>query len=289
MAPNAGVPWGISESAFNARDIDLRYQYSAFGVPGLGLKRGLSEDVVIAPYATALAAMVDPVAAVAKYRRGSMEGGRKGSYGLYEALDYTAARVPEGQKVAVVQAYFAHHQGMTLVALANVLTGGAMRFAVSRRTHRESGRTASAGKDAARRSGGAASRGRSHRPPRACANLFRRRCARFHDAARYLVPRTQLLSNGRYAVMLTSAGSGLQPLARHCRHALARRCHARLLGLAISICAIRRTNEVWSAGYQPCGVEPDTYEASFFEDRAEIIRRDALAHNHSGSGGLLRR
>ena len=63
-----GVPWGISESAYNARDLELTYQYSNFGVPGLGLKRGLSENVVIAPYATALAAMVDPEALGAQFR-----------------------------------------------------------------------------------------------------------------------------------------------------------------------------------------------------------------------------
>ena len=136
-----GVPWGISESAFNARDLEMRYQYSAFGVPGLGLKRGLSEDLVIAPYATALAAMVDPVAA-AKISCGMTSEGGRGAYGMYEALDYTPSRVPEGKKVAVVQAYFAHHQGMSLVALDNVLTHGAMRHALPRRADRESGRTA---------------------------------------------------------------------------------------------------------------------------------------------------
>ena len=126
MASERGVPWGVSESAYNARDIDLTYQYSSFGVPGLGLKRGLSEDMVIAPYATALAAMIDPSAAPQNFARLAGAGG-KGEYGFYEALDYTSSRVPEGKDVAVVRAYMAHHQGMSLVALANVLKDGAMR------------------------------------------------------------------------------------------------------------------------------------------------------------------
>ena len=92
-----GVPWGISESAYNARDIDFTYQYSSFGVPGLGLKRGLSQDLVIAPYATALAAMVDPAAAPLKISRASLHAGGLGTYGFYEALDYTSARLPEGE------------------------------------------------------------------------------------------------------------------------------------------------------------------------------------------------
>ena len=121
-----GVPWGVSESAYNARDLELTYQYSNFGVPGLGLKRGLSEDVVVAPYATALAAMIDPEAAAQNFVR-LTEAGASSRYGFYEALDYTATRVPEDQRVAVVHAYMAHHQGMSLVALANVLYEGVMR------------------------------------------------------------------------------------------------------------------------------------------------------------------
>src|SRR3989442_14543093 len=84
-----GVPWGVSESGYNARDLAMTYQYSHFGVPGLGLQRGLSDDVVIAPYATALAAMIDPTAAVRNFQR-LAEAGACGAYGFYEALDYTA-------------------------------------------------------------------------------------------------------------------------------------------------------------------------------------------------------
>ncbi len=121
-----GVPWGVSESAYNARDLELTYQYSNFGVPGLGLKRGLSADVVVAPYATALAAMVDADAAAQNFARLTGLGAR-GRYGFYEALDYTPTRVPEGTAMVVVRAYMAHHQGMTIVAIADALQDGAMR------------------------------------------------------------------------------------------------------------------------------------------------------------------
>src|SRR5205814_653622 len=121
-----GIPWGISESAYNVRDLELTYQYSNFGVPGLGLKRGLRENAVIAPYATALAAMVDPEAAARNFSQLRAAGGL-GRFGWYEALDYTPSRVPAGETVAIVRAYMAHHQGMTLVAIADALHGGAMR------------------------------------------------------------------------------------------------------------------------------------------------------------------
>ena len=90
---SCGLPWGISESAYNARDLEFTYQYSSFGVPGLGLKRGLGEKPVIAPYATALAAMVDPHAAVLNFARLAAIAAA-GPYGFYEALDYTPSRLP---------------------------------------------------------------------------------------------------------------------------------------------------------------------------------------------------
>ena len=129
-----GMPWGVSESAYNARDLELTYQYSNFGVPGLGLKRGLSENAVIAPYATALAAMVDPEAAAQNFSR-LLIAGALGHFGWYEALDYTPSRVPEGESVAIVRAYMAHHQGMTLVALCRRAQHWRDAQAVSRRTH----------------------------------------------------------------------------------------------------------------------------------------------------------
>src|SRR6185437_11818489 len=121
-----GLPWGISESAYNARDLELTYQYSNFGVPGLGLKRGLGENRVIAPYATGLASMIDPSAAVTNFKRLATMGAR-GRYGYYEAVDFTPTRVPEGERFALVRAHMAHHQGMTIVAIANAVSDGAMR------------------------------------------------------------------------------------------------------------------------------------------------------------------
>ena len=120
------IPWGISESAFNTRDLDQTYQYSPFGVPALGLKRGLANDLVVAPYATGLAAMVDPAAAAANFRL-LAEAGGLGRFGFYEALDFTPERLADGEAVAIVRAYMAHHQGMTVVAIANALTGGAVQ------------------------------------------------------------------------------------------------------------------------------------------------------------------
>ncbi|MGH8928726.1 MAG: glucoamylase family protein, partial [Acidimicrobiia bacterium] len=120
------IPWGISEAAYAARDFRLTYQYRAFGVPGLGFERGLSEDLVVAPYATMLAAMVDPRPAVANLTR--LHGmGAMGTYGYYESLDFTPTRRPESEGVVLVRAYMSHHQAMSLVAVANVVFAGFAR------------------------------------------------------------------------------------------------------------------------------------------------------------------
>ena len=112
-----GVPWGVSESGYNTVDVHLNYQYRAFGVPGLGLKRGLADDLVIAPYASALALMVAPEAACLNMQRMADEG-FVGKYGFFEAIDYTPARQRRGQSHVVVRSFMAHHQGMSLLALA---------------------------------------------------------------------------------------------------------------------------------------------------------------------------
>ncbi|MHC5544453.1 glucoamylase family protein, partial [Singulisphaera rosea] len=109
-----GTPWGISESSYNAKTGDGDYHYQSFGVPGLGLKRELDKDAVIAPYATALAVMVAPHEALENFRRLASEGA-EGLYGYYEAVDYTATRVPKGKRAGIVRSYMAHHQGMSLV------------------------------------------------------------------------------------------------------------------------------------------------------------------------------
>ncbi len=265
-----GVPWGISESGYNARDLDFTYQYSAFGVPGLGLKRGLSEDLVVAPYATALAAMVDPNAAARNFAQLAAAGG-SGVYGFYEALDYTSSRVPEGKDVAVVRAYMAHHQGMSLVSLVNALSDGAMRarfhaepivqaseLLLQERTPRDVLVARPRAEEVS-----AAAHVSELVPP------VVRRFTSPHEA----VPRTHLLSNGRYGVMVTTAGSGYSHwgsiAVTRWREDVTRDCWGSYIFLRDA-----QSGQIWSAGHQPSGIEADSYEVSFTEDRAQFIRRD---------------
>jgi cyclic beta-1,2-glucan synthetase len=269
-AAKLGLPWGISESAYNARDLEFTYQYSNFGVPGLGLKRGLGENSVVAPYATALAAMVDPRAAAANLAR-LAEIGAQGRYGSYDALDYTPTRVPEGESVAVVRTFMAHHQGMTIVAIANALFEGVMR----RRFHAEPIVKASElllqermPRDVAATRTWAAEV-KSAASARDIEPSGGRRLASAHQAT----PATHLLSNGRFGAMLTSAGSGY---SRWGDLALTRWREDATCDDFGSYLFVKdvRSGVAWSAGFQPSGVEPDAYAVTFNEDRVEVTRRD---------------
>ena len=129
-----GIPWGISESAFALLDLDQNYRYRAFGVPYLGLRREQTRDLVVAPYATALALAVRPHLAT-RHLRELERLGLVGQYGFIEAADFTPQRVPEGSPYSPVRTYMAHHQGMTLAAIGNALTDNALvrRFSADRR------------------------------------------------------------------------------------------------------------------------------------------------------------
>ncbi len=265
-----GVPWGTSESGYFARDLSMTYQYSNFGVPGLGLRRGLGDDVVVAPYATALAAMVDAPEAARNFR--SLSGvGADGRYGFYESVDYTPARLPAGARREVVRMYMAHHQGMAIVAIGNVLHGGAMRS----RFHAEpmvraselllQERTPRDVAVARPRVDTAVSLDhvRELVPP----------ATRHFSSPHAATPRVQLLSNGRYAVMITASGSGY---SRWRDLAVTRWREDGTRDDTGSYVLLRdvATGERWSAGFQPSGTAPESYDVTFTEDRAEFVRRD---------------
>ena len=265
-----GVPWGISESAYNARDLEFTYQYSNFGVPGLGLKRGLSDDIVIAPYATGLATMVDPRGAANNFAR-LADMGARGRYGFYEAVDFTRARLPDDERFAIIRTFMAHHQGMSVVAIANTLLDGRMRS----RFHREPMIQATElllqermPRDIAVAPPQAAEARATPVGTMGIAPTVRRLKA---SAGR--TPITHLLSNGRYTVMLTTAGAGF---SRWRDVAVTRWREDTTLDDWGSFIFLRdmQRGGVWSAGAQPFAVVGTDDDVVFGEDRAEFAHTD---------------
>ena len=269
-AASLKTPWGISESAYNARDLEFTYQYLSFGVPSLGLKRGLADNLVVAPYATGLAAMVDPKAAARNFEQLESLGAR-GRYGFYEAVDYTPSRVPAGERYAVVRAFMAHHQGMTIVAIANALSGGRMQA----RFHAEPmvQATELLLEERMPREVVVHQPWVKRRAPAAGARETEAPGVRRVTSPHSIRPVVHVLSNGRYSVMLSAAGSGYSSwrglaVTRWREDAT---CDA--AGPRIFLRDVR-SGAAWSAGYHPASPEPDDYHATFNEDRCEIGRRD---------------
>jgi len=265
-----GVPWGMSESGYNAIDQHKTYQYRAFGVPGLGLKRGLAEDLVVAPYATALALMVAPEAACQNLERLAAEA-QQGAYGFYEAVDYTPSRLPPGAASVSVRQCMAHHGGMSLLALAYVLLDRPMqrRFLADPMLR-------------------ATELLLQERVPKATAPVFPH--ASEANATRLVsaeetgsmrvftdpnsaAVEAHLLSNGRYHVAVTSAGGGYSRwhdlAVTRWREDATRDCHG-------SFCYLRDLDSgaTWSNAWQPTMKQPITYEAIFSQARAEFRRTD---------------
>jgi cyclic beta-1,2-glucan synthetase len=269
-ATRRGVPWGISESAYNVFDLALNYQYRAFGVPGLGLKPGLADDLVVAPYATLLAAMVAPSAAVENLRALEREGGA-GRFGYYEAIDYTPERVPPGRRSVIVRAFMAHHQGMNLVALDNVLHAGPM----VRRFHAEP-RIRATELLLQERVPGVVPllRVRTTEDVReaAAATIDKspaERVGRLDGA----IPSVCFLSNGSYSVAITAAGSGM---SRYNSTMVSRWREDATLDTGGWFTYIRDTRRgtVWSSAYQPTRTEPDEYQVTYTPEAARFRRRD---------------
>jgi cyclic beta-1,2-glucan synthetase len=263
------VPWGVSESGYNTVDASLNYQYRAFGVPELGLKRGLADDLVVAPYASMLGLMVQPEAACLNLQK--MAGlGYLGRYGFYEAVDYTTARLPRGQTSAVIRSFMVHHQGMGLLALAYLLQQRPMQRRFESDPLLQS--TLLVLQERSPQGGAFYSNSTEQAALRSPASeaIMPMRILNQHSTP---IAETQLLSNGRYHVMVTNAGGS----------------YSRWKDLAVTrwredstrdhwgnFCYVRDLDDgqYWSSTFQPTLVEPQRYEVIFSEGRAEFRRSE---------------
>jgi cyclic beta-1,2-glucan synthetase len=268
-AAERGTPWGISEAAYNVMDLGMTYQYRAFGVPGLGLKSGLAEDHVVAPYATLLAALVRPDWVLDNLTSLEREG-LAGQYGFYESIDYTPAHVPPKKRSVVVKAYMAHHQGMSLVALCNLLCNWPMQ----RRFFADARVKASALLLEER-----VPQASAVIPPRSeqVANpLLGEPELRLTDhvgLGHTGVQRLHLLGHGELSSIVSASGTGVitwkgMDVTRFREDAVSDASGTFLYVRDLS------GSRLWSAGQAPTGAVPDYYDASFSIDRVELKRRD---------------
>ncbi len=269
-----GRPWGISESGYNMINADSQYQYRAFGYHGLGLKRGLDEDAVIAPYASAMALMVAPDKACENLELLSKKG-FEGRYGFYEAIDYTPSRLPRGKSSAIVYSFMSHHQGMSLLSYAYLLLDKPMQKLFE-----------------------------SHPQFKAILLLLQERIpkttaffahttdiedvnyvesgavTRIINTPNTAIPEVQLLSNGNYHVMITNSGAGY---SRWKDIAVTRWREDVTCDNWGSFCYIQdsETGEYWSNTHQPTGKKAEKYEAAFSQGHVDFYTTHNEIETHT--------
>ncbi len=269
-----GVPWGISESGYNLTDTNLNYQYRAFGVPELGLMRGLGEDLVIAPYASIMALMVNPKEA---FRNLELQNRNEfeGSFGYYESIDYTPSRLPRGQKFSIIRSYMAHHKGMSLLSLDYFLLNKPMQtrfleepmFQASLLLLQER----------------IPKSVNFFTPPPDMVDLNKSPELpemRILKTADTIIPEVQLLSNGRYHVMISNSGGGY---SRFKNLAITRWQEDSTRDSWGTFCYIRdlESNSFFSTTHHPSLKEANLYEAIFTQGRAEFKCSDLELDSHS--------
>ncbi|MBS0636940.1 MAG: hypothetical protein JSS12_05475, partial [Verrucomicrobia bacterium] len=264
-----GIPWGISESAFSAIDAHKIYQYKSFGVPGLGLKRGLEKDLVISPYSSALSLAVDPKAAMSNlFALTSMMG----EFGYFESIDYTRQRSPEGERGIIAYTYMAHHQGMILTSINNALH----KDVLIERFHKDP------------RISGLNSLLYERIPSSTPVKIqgvrnepVHRRLQPFSvspimgvvNTPESVTPKVMLLSNENYSLMITNSGGGYGRWGDIDVYRWRADTTCDSWG---SFCYIKNCTKhsIWSAGYQPTKNLGKSYSVNFKTDKAEIKRRD---------------
>ncbi|MFN2148605.1 MAG: GH36-type glycosyl hydrolase domain-containing protein, partial [Anaerolineales bacterium] len=264
------VPWGFSESAFGDLDLNQTYQYKAFGVPALGLKRGLEEELVVAPYASLLAVSVAPRQAIRNLHR-LVDLGLLGDYGYYEAMDYSRQPGITGERGLLVQSYMAHHQGMGLLSLANFLHGNMFQ-----RLFHADARVISVEPVLQERV--------PVLPPLHLISTQERTPSQMgigeiapsvskFDTPHTAVPKTQILSNGRYSVMVTNAGGGYSHWGGR---EITRWSSDRTRDPWGTFCYIHEheSDRLWSNTYHPTGGKAKSYTAHFALGRAVFRRAD---------------
>lgn len=271
------VPWGTSESGFYTFDLMLNYQYKAFGVPHLGLKRGLINDMVVSPYSTILGLPFSPRECISNMKA-LISSGLEGEYGFYEAVDYTPSRLINNSKLGIVESFMTHHQGMNLIALNNYLNNKIMidRF--------HSSPMIKAGEFLLQ----------ERFPLRVIITKEHKeiiaplkkieysleavtRTIKKLDSA---LPVCHILSNGVYSMLISNRGSGFSRKDDIYITRWREEITSRNYGFFIFFRDIN-SNNCWSNTYEPLNILPQKYEAKFSADKAEFFRSDGTVDTHT--------
>ncbi|MGB8247447.1 MAG: glucoamylase family protein, partial [Chlorobium sp.] len=270
FAKTRDMPWGMSESGFNSLDKRNDYQYKAIGVPWLGLKRGLNEDSVVAPYATFLALLVDPEEAIKNIAR-LKEEQIEGPYGFYESADYTKERLYFEPKRVIIKSFMAHHEGMSLLAINEYLNRNRMQERFIQNPEIRAYRHLLQEKVPANI---VVTKATKEKLAPLSFKLSKQELpVRMMGRPDLALPRVHILSNGNYSVMLTDAGTGF---SKNKIAAMTRWQEDSTLDHFGTFLYLRdmESGTVWSSAYAPLNKLPERYEVEFADDKAVYLRSD---------------
>lgn len=261
------IPWGISESGHSALDYENTYQYRAFGVPALGIQHGLDQGVVVSPYATMLSLSADVAEAISNLTQ-LEKLGMRGDMGYFEAIDFRRAATITGERGVGVYTYMSHHQGMSLVAIANALGGDPFQ----RRFHR----------DLRVRATEALLHERSSIPGKSRLDTTMKHVSALkpldgisivHGTAGIVdpIPKVHLLTNGSYQVMVSTSGSGY---SRRSDLQIGRWSLDPMSDSTGTFTYLQElpSGRVWSTGFAPTHVADQSYRVTFSPEKAVFER-----------------
>ncbi|HMO02821.1 MAG TPA: glucoamylase family protein [Oligoflexia bacterium] len=274
-----GIPWGISESGYAGVDFEKSYQYKAFGVPTIGLKRGLDEDLVVSSYSSFLALAIAPQETLENLKVLEEKYQARARYGFIEAIDFTPERLASDEKFHPVKSYLAHHQGMILASLANFFHDKVFcrRFHADKTIRAVELLLQEKFPDRVSIISPFGADGKLERLETSEIDEDKQRII---DTPHTKTPITHILSNGNYSVMIDNAGSGY---SKHGEEILINWWHSdpefNQLGQHFYLRDLK-AREIWSIGYQPNLKKPDQYTVFFSADKAEIKRRDHEILSH---------
>ena len=267
-AKKLGIPWGISESAFNLKDLNNNYQYKAFGIPWLGLKRGLADEMVVSSYGSILAITEDPKE-VFKNLKVLEKQGMYNKYGFYEAIDYTPNRVEKNRKYENVKTYMAHHQALILLSINNFFNNNILQKRFMQNPEMQSINILL---EERMPENVIIAKEKKEKPQKIKYDNYDFYSEKTFTKVGNGLDKYNLIANQNYSIIMDEKGNGCSKY----KNIIVNRYKPTSdieQGIYFYIKNIRN-KKIWSNGYNQGGEKPDKYNITFAPDKTKIVRLD---------------
>ena len=272
-AKRLSLPWGFSESAYNLKDLNYNYQYKAIGIPWLGLKRGLEEDIVVSSYSSIMAITNEPKEVIHNIKRLDNEG-MFDKYGFYESIDYTPIRMPKGKKEMVVKTYMAHHQGMILLSINNFFNNNILKKRFSENPEISAVEILLQETMPEKK---IITKEEKQKPEKITYYDYENYCQRTYTRTNSLIPISNVISSDDYSIVTNIKGEGYSKYKDiYINKYISSSTDVQ--GILFYIKDIKN-KRIWTTNDAPYLSKPDKFEISFSEDKNRIKRIDGATES----------